>query len=50
MIWQAIAEQQAKTIDDMSSLCRELIDELSQYKNIDAEEQRLKEITKEDKK
>ena len=44
MIWQAIAEQQQKLIDEMSKLCQDLIDQLSQFKNIEEEEQRLREL------
>lgn len=44
MIFQAIAEKQAQIIEEMGKFCRQLIDELSQYKNIDEEEQRLKEL------
>lgn len=47
MEWQTIAEKQAVTIEEISELCRELIYELSQYKNIEAEEKRLSELTKE---
>ena len=47
MDWQSIAERQAITIEELSVLCHELINELSQYKNIEAEEKRLSELTKE---
>ena len=44
MIWQAIAEEQAHIIEKLVKLCNELIDQLSQYKNIDEEERRLREL------
>lgn len=44
MIYQAIAEEQARIIDELSTLCKQLISELSQYKNCEEEEKRLKEL------
>lgn len=44
MMWQLIAEQQALIIEKLSDLCKELINQLSQYKNIENEEERLKEL------
>ena len=44
MIYQAIAEAQARIIDELSALCKQLISELSQYKNCDEEEKRLKKL------
>ncbi len=44
MIWQAIAERQALVIEALTALCSDLISQLSQYKNVEAEEQRLKEL------
>lgn len=48
MIWQAIAEEQTRIIEELTNLCSELISQLSQFKNIEAEEkilERLKEET-----
>lgn len=44
MIWQSIAEEQARIIEKLVKLCKDLIYQLSQYKNIDEEEERLKEL------
>ena len=44
MIWQSIAEEQARIIEKLVKLCKDLIYQLSQYKNIDEEEKRLKEL------
>lgn len=44
MIWQSVAEEQAHIIEKLVKLCNELIDQLSQYKNIDEEERRLREL------
>ena len=44
MIWQAIAEEQAYIIEKLVKLCNELINQLSQYKNCEEEEKRLKEL------
>lgn len=44
MIFQALAEKQARIIEEMGAFCRQLLDELSQYKNIDEEEKRLKKL------
>ncbi len=40
--------EQAKTIEQLYTLCKELTEELAQYKCVEAEERRLKNITKED--
>ncbi len=48
MDWQKVAEEQALIIGNLSQLCHEILYELSQYKNIEAEEKRLSELTKED--
>lgn len=48
MDWQKVAEEQALIIENLSQLCHEILYELSQYKNIEAEEKRLSELTKED--
>ncbi len=48
MIWQAIAERQALVIEELTALCNDILSQLSQYKNVEAEEERLKEL--EDKK
>lgn len=48
MDWQKLAEEQALIIENLSQLCHEILYELSQYKNIEAEEKRLSELTKED--
>jgi len=42
----SLIERQASIIDGLSSLCHKLINQLGQYKNIEAEEQRLEEIMK----
>ena len=39
--WQSIAEGQAAIIDGLSFLCRDLIDELAQFCDVDEEEKRL---------
>lgn len=44
MIYQAIAEEQARIIDELSALCKQLISELSQYKSCEEEEKKLKEL------
>lgn len=44
MIWQSIAEQQARTIEELVELCNKILAQLSQYKNIDEEERRLREL------
>lgn len=44
MIWQTIAEQQERVIEELIELCGELISELSQYKNVEAEEEKLKKL------
>lgn len=44
MIWQAIAERQALLIEELTSLCSDILTQLSQYKNVEAEEERLKEL------
>lgn len=49
MNWQTIAEHQATVIEELSSLCHDLINTLSQYKNIEEEEQRLQELEERDK-
>ena len=45
--WQAIAEAQAIVIEELSKGYKEALFLLSQYGNIDAEEKRLKDISKE---
>ena len=42
--WQSIAEGQAAIIDGLSFLCRDLIDELAQFCDVDEEEKRLDEL------
>lgn len=44
MIWQAIAEQQARVIDELAKLCDDLIARLAQHENIEEEERRLREL------
>ena len=39
-----IVMEQERVIDDLAGLARDTISELAQYKNIEAEEQRLAEI------
>ena len=47
MDWQATAESQALIIEELSELCKSLLMELSQHKNIEEEEKRLREIIEE---
>jgi len=42
----SVIERQASIVDELSFLCHQLINELHQYKNVEAEEQRLEEIMK----
>ena len=42
--WQSIAEGQATIVDGLSFLCRDLIDELAQFCNVDEEGKRLAEL------
>ena len=42
MIWQSIAEEQARIIEQLVKLCSDILSQLSQYKNIDDEEERLR--------
>lgn len=44
MIWQAIAEEQARTIEELVELCNMILSQLSQFKNIEEEERRLREL------
>lgn len=44
MIWQAIAEQQERVIEELIKLCDDLIARLSQYTNIEEEERKLREL------
>ena len=44
MNWQEIAEKQALIIEELTELSAEIIFQLSQYKNIEQEEERLKEL------
>ncbi|MBQ6318183.1 MAG: hypothetical protein IJI23_00135 [Lachnospiraceae bacterium] len=44
MIWRSIAEEQARIIEQLVDLCNNLIYQLSQYKNIEDEERRLREL------
>ena len=44
MNWQEIAEKQALIIEELTELSTEIIFQLSQYKNIEQEEERLKEL------
>ncbi len=44
MIWQAIAEQQERVIEELTKLCNELVAELAQFKNIEEEERKLREL------
>ena len=46
MNWQEIAEKQALIIEELTELSTEIIFQLSQYKNIEQEEERLKGINK----
>lgn len=41
MNWQTVAEQQALLLEELASLYRKALQELSQYKNIEDEEKRL---------
>lgn len=49
MIWQNVAEEQARIIDELTDLCKYLVEQLSRYQNIEAEEERLRKTIKEDK-
>ena len=42
--WEQMAMGQAEIIDGLSFLCRDLIDELAQFCNVDEEEKRLAEL------
>lgn len=44
MIWQSIAEQQEKVIEELVALCNSILAQLAQYKNIEEEERRLQEL------
>ena len=44
MIWQAIAEQQERVIEELIKLCDDLIARLSQYTNIEEEERKLRDL------
>ena len=44
MIWQSIAEEQARIIEKLVKLCNELLDQLSQYKNIEKEDELLRKL------
>ena len=44
MIFQFIAEEQALIIEQLTDLCNKLLEELSQYKNIEKEEQLLRKL------
>lgn len=43
--WEEIAMRQAAEIADLSLLCADLIEELAQYTEIRAEEERLAQVT-----
>lgn len=47
-MYDSILLEQMKTIEQLTALCKELTKELAQYKNVEAEEKRLANITKED--
>lgn len=42
--FEEVAIEEAEVIDRLFVLCRELMMDLSQYKSIEAEEERLKEL------
>ena len=42
--WESLAMGQAEIIDGLSFLCRDLIDEVAQFCNVDEEEKRLAEL------
>lgn len=44
MIWQAIAEQQERVIEELCRLCDDLVARLAQHENIVKEERRLREL------
>ena len=48
MDWQKTAEQQALLLEELTALYRETLQELSQYTNVEAEEKRLNDLTKEE--
>jgi len=47
-MYDSILLEQMKTIEQLAALCKELTEELAQYKSVEAEEKRLTNITKED--
>lgn len=44
MIWQSLAEQQQRIIDELISFCDDLLARLSQYESIEDEERRLRQM------
>ena len=49
MDWLSIAMNLSTINENLSQLCHDLIEELAQYKTVEAEENRLNEIMKESK-
>lgn len=45
--FERVARREAEIIECLSSLCRDLISQLGQYTDMEAEEKRLKEIMEE---
>lgn len=46
--WRDCAQELSDTVDQLADICRDLIQRLSEYEDVEAEERRLEEITKED--
>ena len=44
MLWQEIVLQQERVIEELTQLCKELLSQLSQYRSIEEEEERLREL------
>lgn len=49
MIWEAIAEQQERVIEELVKLCNNLLARLAQHENIEEEERRLRELEGQDR-
>lgn len=49
MIWEAIAEQQERVIEELVKLCDNLLARLAQHENIEEEERRLRELEGQDR-
>ena len=49
MIWETIAEQQERVIEELVKLCDNLLARLAQHENIEEEERRLRELEGQDR-